>query len=83
MMRTVGNFVRPPGLSLAAKLWRLNWMFVLLICLLAAIGFAMQYSAASGRFEPWGMHQKIRVGVGVALMLAVALTRDEPPNKEA
>ena len=72
-MRTVGGFVRPPGLSLAGKLWRLNWMFVLLICLIGAIGFAMQYSVAKGLFEPWVMHQMTRFAIGFVVMLTVAL----------
>lgn len=56
------------------KLGRVNWLFVALVALLAGIGFAMLYSAGNGNLEPWASRQMIRFGVGVGLMLAIALT---------
>jgi rod shape determining protein RodA len=55
------------------KLLSINWGLILLIGLVASIGFAMQYSAAGGNLEPWAGRQMVRFGVGVALMLVVAL----------
>src|SRR5438874_10487753 len=62
-----------PRLSLADKLWSVNWGLVLLLCLIASFGFAMLYSAANGDLQPWAAKQMIRFGISVALMLAVAL----------
>jgi rod shape determining protein RodA len=55
------------------RLWRLNWTLVILLLLISAIGFAMLYSAAGGNWEPWASRQSIRLGVGVVLMIVVAL----------
>jgi rod shape determining protein RodA len=61
-------------LTLGQKLWQLNWGLVLLLVLLAAIGAAMLYSAANARWDPWASRQLIRFGIGLVLMLAVAVT---------
>lgn len=61
------------NLGIGRKLLRLDWGLVVLIGLTASIGFAMLYSAASGSLEPWAIRQMMRFGVGVALMLAIAL----------
>ncbi|WP_417519192.1 rod shape-determining protein RodA [Minwuia sp.] len=61
-------------LSIGRKLLRLDWGLVLLISLTASIGFAMLYSAANGSLEPWAMQQIKRFAMGMALMLAIALT---------
>jgi rod shape determining protein RodA len=60
-------------LRLVDKLLSINWGLVLLIGLVASIGFAMQYSAAGGNLEPWAGRQMVRFGVGILLMLIVAL----------
>lgn len=62
-----------PTLTLGQKLVQLNWALVLLICLLAGIGFAMLYSAAGGSFEPWTSRQMVRFAVGLVMMVGVAL----------
>jgi rod shape determining protein RodA len=62
-----------PALGLAEKLRSLNWGLVLLLAVIAAIGFAMLYSAANGSWQPWAGKQALRFGVSVAIMLAVAL----------
>ena len=48
-------------------------MLVLLLLLISSIGFAMLYSAAGGNWEPWASRQSMRLGVGVGLMIVVAL----------
>ncbi len=62
-----------PTLSLSEKLVQLNWILVLLITVVAAIGFAMLYSAANGSYYPWTVRQIVRFGVGSSVMLCVAV----------
>ena len=45
------------GPSFGEKLLSINWILVLLLTLLAGVGLAMLYSAASGSFEPWASRQ--------------------------
>src|ERR1700733_5781988 len=69
----VGISYRRPGLSLLQKIWQINWSLVVLLLVLAGIGFAMLYSAAGGSFEPWATRQIARAAMGLVLMLLVAL----------
>ena len=69
----VGISYRRPGLSLLQKIWQINWSLVVLLLVLAGIGFAMLYSAAGGSFEPWATRQIARAAMGLVLMLMVAL----------
>jgi rod shape determining protein RodA len=62
-----------PQQSLAEKLWSLNWGLVLLLTIIAGIGFATLYSAANGHWEPWAAKQAVRYAVALGLMLAVAM----------
>ncbi|MCA8934422.1 MAG: rod shape-determining protein RodA [Rhodospirillaceae bacterium] len=61
------------GPSFGEKLLSINWILVLLLTLLAGVGLAMLYSAASGSFEPWASRQAVRFGIGLAVMIVVAL----------
>src|SRR5882724_3711527 len=63
----------PPRLSIAEKLWSINWGLVLLLCMIASFGFAMLYSAANGDLQPWAGKQMIRFGISLVLMLSVAV----------
>jgi rod shape determining protein RodA len=60
-------------LSIAEKLLEVNWGLVLLITLIACVGFAMQYSVAGGHLQPWALPQIIRFVVGLGILVAVAL----------
>ena len=60
-------------LTLGQKLIDVNWLLVLLLCLVASFGFAMLYSAANGNLNPWASRQMVRFGVGLVVMLAVAM----------
>src|ERR1700751_3740295 len=64
---------RPRELSLPEKIWSINWGLVLLVSLLASVGFGMLYSAANGHWDPWASKQIARYGVALAVMLGVAL----------
>jgi rod shape determining protein RodA len=55
------------------KLTQINWSMVLLVCLIASVGFVMLYSAAGGSLDPWASRQMVRFAVGLALMLGVAV----------
>ncbi|MFK7866373.1 MAG: rod shape-determining protein RodA, partial [Alphaproteobacteria bacterium] len=56
---------------------RLNWLFILMIMLWAAIGIALLYSAAGGDFNPWAMRQLIYLGIGFCIMIGLALTNPQ------
>src|SRR3546814_251158 len=60
-------------MTLREKLRHVSWSLVLLICLVASVGFAMLYSAAGGNFDPWADRQMARFAVGILVMFAVAL----------
>ncbi|MCZ6588746.1 MAG: rod shape-determining protein RodA [Alphaproteobacteria bacterium] len=60
-------------LSLREKLIHLNWEMVAMITLIAGIGFAMLFSAANGDMSPWASRQMVRFGIGVVLMLVIAV----------
>ena len=63
----------PAGLGPGEKLWQINWKLMLLLTSIAAVGWAMLYSAASGSFDPWASRQTVRFGVGLCVMVAVGL----------
>ena len=60
-------------MTIGQKLLQINWVFVLLICLTASVGFLMLYSASNGRMDPWAARQIIRFFIGLTLMLIVAI----------
>jgi rod shape determining protein RodA len=45
-----------------------------LLCIVACIGFVMLYSAASGKLDPWASRQMLRFGIGLVLLVIVAVT---------
>ena len=60
-------------MTLGAKLREVTWSMIILICMVASIGFAVLYSAAHGSADPWMDRQMARFGVGLVLMLVVAM----------
>ena len=52
-----------------AKIFRINWLFVLLLCALAAVGYIALYSAAGGSPEPYATRHIVRFAVGLLLMI--------------
>ncbi|HBF99529.1 MAG TPA: hypothetical protein DDW95_13340, partial [Alphaproteobacteria bacterium] len=62
----------PPPLSVGRKLIELNWPLVILLAAIAGVGGAMLYSAAGG-WEPWSARHLTRFGLGLILMLGVAV----------
>src|SRR6476646_4053274 len=60
-------------LSWNEKLLEINWPLVLVIGVIACIGFAMLYSVAGGHFSPWASKQMMRFCIGLVLLLAAAM----------
>ncbi len=65
--------MRSPEMSLGEKLWQVNWGLLLLLAMIGAIGFAVLYSAAGGRFDPWATRHAMRFGIFVCMLLVIAL----------
>jgi rod shape determining protein RodA len=70
-MTPMGN--KQKKVSLGEKLLQLNWSLVLLVTIVASIGFAVLYSAAHGHVEPWMDAQMKRFALGLVGMLVLAL----------
>lgn len=60
-------------LTLADRVRGINWGLILLLCMLATVGFAMLYSAANGNWQPWASKQMARFAVAFIPMLGAAL----------
>jgi rod shape determining protein RodA len=60
-------------MTIGEKLTQVPWSLVLLISIVACVGFAMQFSAANGNIDPWASRQMVRFAVGLALMLFIGL----------
>ena len=61
-----------PDFGLLTKLWRINWLYVLLLCLLAACGYVALYSAGGGP-EPYAWRHGLRFGFSLVMMLSLAM----------
>ncbi len=60
-------------LSIADKLFEINWGLVMLLGVIASVGFAMLYSVAGAHFHPWASAQIVRFIIGLVLLITVAL----------
>jgi rod shape determining protein RodA len=60
--------------SIGRKLRDVNWGLVLLITVIASLGFTALYSAAGGDIDPWADRQMARFAVGLIIMLVIAVT---------
>ena len=61
------------GLRLTQRIKQIPWSLVILISMVASIGFVMLYSAANGNTEPWMNKQMVRFGIFVVMMLTIAM----------
>ncbi len=66
------RLIRETSFGLTAKVWQVNWVFVLLLCALAAVGYVALYSAGGGA-EPYAARHVLRFGFGLTLMLSIAM----------
>ena len=65
---SASNYQRPGEMSLVEKVWQINWGLVLVVCLVASLGFALLYSAANGSVDPWASRQAARFAIGLVMM---------------
>ncbi|SNB61411.1 cell elongation-specific peptidoglycan biosynthesis regulator RodA [Arboricoccus pini] len=66
--------IRPPLPSLGARFSGLHWPLIGLIVLMGLVGYGVLYSAAGGSNDPWAWRHAMRLGVGVVIMLMIAVT---------
>ncbi len=55
------------------KILHLNWALALLLATVCGVGFLMLYSVAGGSYTPWAEPQMKRFGMGIVLMIGVAM----------
>ena len=61
-------------MTVGQKLWQVNWSLIFFLIGLAIIGCAMLYSAGDANWDPWAKRQLIRFGIGLLLIIMVAIT---------
>ena len=66
--------LNPSRANILEKFTRMSWGLLILIVLIASIGFAMLYSAAGGDVDPWAKRQLIRFICGLGLVFIVSLS---------
>ena len=64
---------RESSLDLTGKIFRVNWLFVLLLCALASVGYVALYSAGGGSPEPYATRHIVRFAFGLLLMISIAM----------
>jgi len=64
---------RDRGAGIIQKLWRIPWLFVLLLCGVAAVGYVALYSAGGGNPNLYANRHALRFGFCVVMMLCLAL----------
>ncbi len=62
-----------PSFGIMTKLWKVSWSYVLLLCLLAGVGYVALYSAAGGSPEPYATRHIVRFCLGLVVMIGVAM----------
>jgi len=67
------RLIRETSFDLTGKLFRVSWLYVLLLCALAGVGYAALYSAAGGNADPYARQHIIRFAFGLVLMVGLAL----------
>lgn len=61
------------GNSLVRKLLHMNWFLIVLLIILASVGFLSLYSAANGSLSPWASRQMVRFFVLLGGAIVIAL----------
>lgn len=59
------------GAGILQKLWQIPWLFVLLLCAVAAVGYVALYSAGSGNPDLYATKHALRFGFCLVLMLCI------------
>ena len=64
---------REASFDLTGKLFHINWLYVLLLCALAGVGYAALYSVGGGSAAPYAERHALRFAAGLVLMVGIAL----------
>ncbi len=72
-MGDTGRGIRQSYLSITEKLMLISWPFIILITLVACIGFMSLYSAAGGSMDPWAGKQVFRYFLGLLGLILMSL----------
>lgn len=70
---STGRGIGQDYLTLPEKVRLISWPFLVLLALIATVGFVSLYSAAGGHMDPWASKQVVRFILGLAGLIAVAL----------
>ena len=72
-MITAKRLIRAePSFGLLTKFWQVSWLYVLLLCALAGVGYVALYSAGGGP-EPYATKHILRFAFSVVMMLSIAM----------
>ncbi|MFN3447536.1 MAG: rod shape-determining protein RodA [Roseococcus sp.] len=63
---------RDRGAGVLRKLWSIPWLFVLLLCAIAGIGYVALTSAGSGNADLYANRHALRFGFCLVMMLCIA-----------
>ncbi|HEX2751553.1 MAG TPA: rod shape-determining protein RodA, partial [Alphaproteobacteria bacterium] len=61
------------NITLGEKFFSISWPFVILLCLVAFIGYLSLYSAAGGSNDPWAGPHALRFAVGLVGLMITAM----------
>ena len=64
---------RDRGAGVLQKLWAIPWSFVVLVGLIAAVGYVALYSAGGGAAEPYAGRHAMRFAFGLVMMIGLAM----------
>ncbi len=73
MSTRTGRGVGQDYLPLVEKLSLISWPFLILITLVACVGFVSLYSASGGSLDPWAGKQMARFVIGMSMLVVVAM----------
>ena len=60
-------------MTIVQKIFRIDWILVMLSCVLAFLGLSMLYSVSGGEFQPWALKQGLRYIFALLAMVIVAV----------
>ncbi|WP_397423321.1 rod shape-determining protein RodA [Phenylobacterium sp.] len=71
---TVSALTRPGERDrLTVKLTEIDWLFVLVLCLIAGAGSLMLFSIAGSSWTPWAAAHASRFGICIVILIALAM----------
>ena len=73
-MSRLSSFSHNAEMTLKDRFTRLSWFYVFLVCMVAASGLVVLYSAANGNWNPWASKQFVRFCLGFGVMIVVGMT---------